>query len=296
MTIHPNAGLRNMSDTQTATPNATNMEAKPLPSLGAILWICWFSFREMSRRRWLLSLAAINLLPVLFVLAIRIWFPDQGITAQQQLSALTMEIIIPFLIPVVSMAVGVSAIGGQVEEGTIVYLWTRPIRRRAIYFGRLLAAQAVSTVLLSVSLVLCFLIMVSEGASIINWDFLKLYLITFFIIGMGAFSYCALFAAMGTWFRKPVMPAILFAFGWEKMVSNIPARVQELSLSFHLKNLVDAPKEIPENLPGILGALLQATLHRDPVPKPQSIAVLLVVALVSMALGIWFLRIKEIEK
>ena len=65
----------------------------PLPSLGAMLWIAWFALREMSRRRRLISLGAINLLPVMVVLIIRVWFSDQGITAQMQLSALTHEVL-----------------------------------------------------------------------------------------------------------------------------------------------------------------------------------------------------------
>ena len=287
-----------MSEMMEYTPQPIVMEKEPtpLPSMGAVAWICWFSLREMSRRRRLFSLGAISMLPVLVVLAIRIWFGDQGLTAQLQLSSLTHEVIIPFLIPIVAMAVGVSAIGEQVEEGTIVYLWTRPVRRRAIYLGRLLAAQIVSSLLLSGALILCFMIMISDGIGIIDWDFLKLYMTTFFIIALGTFSYSTIFAAMGTFFRKPVLPAILFAFGWESMVSGIPARVQELSLRFHLQNIVEIPQVVPDNLEGVLGALLKTAFHREAVPKLQSIAILLAVMVFFTALGVWLLRLKEIEK
>jgi len=268
----------------------------PLPSVQAVLWIAWFSLREMARRRRLIALGLINLLPVLVVAGIRIWQPDEGISAQLQLTGLTHEVIIPFLLPIVAMAVGVSAIGEQVEEGTIVYSWTRPIRRRAIYLGRLAAAQVVAAVMLSLSLMLCFLVMVTEGVGVITWDFLKLYLATFIIIVLGVFAYTAAFAAFGTHFKKPVFPAILFAFGWENMVVNVPARIQELSLRFHLQNLVDRPAADTSDLPGILGAILTAAVHRDPVPRLQSVAVLLVVGIVAAAVGVWLLKHKEIEK
>ncbi|MFO7608307.1 MAG: ABC transporter permease subunit [Candidatus Krumholzibacteriia bacterium] len=268
----------------------------PLPSGRAVLWLALFSVREMSRRRRLISLALINLLPVLVVAVVRIWFPGEGITAQLQLTGLTHEAIIPFLVPIVAMAVGVSAIGEQIEDGTIVYTWTRPIRRRAIYLGRLLAAQVVAAAMLSASLVLCFLVMVSEGFHIITWDFLRLYLATFAIIALGAWAYTALFAAMGTHFKKPVFPAIVFAFGWENMVANVPARVQELSLRFHLQNLVDKPPVDTSDLPGILGAILSSAVQRDPVPRLQSVAVLLVVGLAAAAVGVWLLKHKEIDK
>lgn len=286
------ANLENIAD----HPEQVSMEPKPLPSVSAVIWIAWFSFREMSRRRRLISLGLISLLPVLVVLAIRLWYNDVAVTPQQLLSGLSFDIFLRLLVPIIAMAVGASAIGEQVEEGTIVFSWTRPIRRRAIYLGRLLAAQLVAASLLSGSLVLCFLIMVSNGLSIITWEFLRLYLVTFLIIALGSFTYVAVFAAMGTWFRKPVLPAILYAFGWENMVTNIPARVQELSLRFHLQNLVDRPETPPEDLPGFLSALLSATFHRDPVPRWQSVLVLVAVGVVAAVVGTWLLRHKELEK
>ena len=271
-------------------------EPAPQPSLGAILWIAWFSVREMVRRRRLLALALINLLPVLVVAAIRIWFPGQGITAHMQLAGLSHDTFIPFLIPIAAMAMGIPAIGEQIEDGTIVFMWTRPIKRRAIYLGRLLAAQVVSTLVMSGALALCFMIMVSEGTGVITFEFLKLYVTTFLIIGVGAFTYSAVFAAMGTFFKKPVLPAILLAFGWENLVTNIPARVQELSLRFHLQNLIERPPAAPDDLPGILGALLSTAFNREPVPKIQSVVVLLAVMVIATAVGAWLLRHKEIEK
>lgn len=265
-----------------------------LPSLQAILWLAWFSVREMFRRRRIFSLAAINLLPVLVVLAIRIWFDTDALTAQMQLSSLTYGVFIPFLIPIAAMAVGIPAIGEQIDDGTIVFTWTRPIRRRAIFLGRLLAAQMVSTVVMSGALILCFVVMVSEGPAVITWEFLKLYLLTFLIIAVGAFVYSALFATMGTVFRKPVLPALLFTFGWESLVTDIPARVQELSLRFHLQNLIEHPAAKPDDLPGILGALLSQALQRDPVPKLQSVVVLLAVMLVATGIGVYVLKHKEI--
>jgi len=293
MSDTPSSSARTMPPA--ATPTLDHGGApSPLPSVSAVLWLAWFSFREMSRRKRLFSLAMINLLPVLVVLAIRIWFADEGLTAQMQLASLSYNVFIPFLIPIAAMAVGIPAIGEQVDDGTIVFTWSRPIKRRAIFLGRLLAAQVVATTVMSGSLILCFIIMISQGLSVITWEFLKLYLLTFLIITVGVFTYSAIFATAGTFFRKPVLPALLFVFGWENLVTDIPARVQELSLRFHLKNLIERPEALPDDLPGLLGALLTQVIQRDPVPKPQSIAVLLGVMLVATVVGVWVLKHKEI--
>lgn len=282
--------------TAAASPPPAAASTVPLPSLSAILWLAWFSFREMVRRKRLFGLAAINLIPVLVVLAVRIWAGDLGISPHLQLAGLTHDIFIEFLIPIAAMAMAIPAIGEQVDDGTIVFTWTRPVKRWAIYLGRLLAAQVVATVVMSGALVLCFAIMVSGGLEIIDFDFLRVYLTTFLIIALGTFTYSALFAAMGTFFRKPVLPAILFTFGWESMVTNIPARVQEISLRFHLQNLIERPPSAPADLPGVLEALLSTAFTRDPVPKLQSVAVLLVVTVLATLLGAWLLKHKEIEK
>ena len=289
--------MNDVNETLTKSPAPVAGEPRALPSLAAVLWIAWFSVREMARRRRLISLGLLNLLPVLAVLAVRLFFRDEPVTPHQQLAALTHDVIIPFLSPVMGMAVGASAIGEQVEEGTIVYPWTRPIRRRAIYVGRLVAAQTVAAMLLCFSLMLCFMIMASNGPDVISFAFIKLYLGTFGIILLGAFSYTSLFAAFGTWVKKPVLPAMIFAFGWENLVTNIPARVQELSLRFHLQNLVDRPQVADtSDLPGLLGALLTTAFKRDPVSPLKSITVLIVTGIVAAVIGIWLLRHKEIEK
>ena len=293
MSDTPNSGVQTLRS-DAVTPIAGTSDPSPLPSLNAVLWLAWFSFREMSRRKRLLGLALINLLPVLVVLAIRIWAPEGADTAQLQLSSLTFNVIIPFLIPIAAMAVGIPAIGEQVNDGTIVFTWTRPIRRRAIFLGRLLAAQVVATTVMSGSLILCFIIMISNGLDVISWDFLKLYLLTFMIIAIGCFTYSALYATMGTLFRKPVLPALLYTFGWEGLVTNIPARVQELSLRFHLQNLIERPPEAPEDLTGVLSALLTQMVPRETVPAFQSVAVLVGVMLATTLLGVWILRHKEI--
>jgi ABC-type transport system involved in multi-copper enzyme maturation permease subunit len=285
-----------MNDVTTRPTGAAGTDPRPLPSLGAILWLAWFSFREMVRRKRLFGLAAINLVPVLVVLAIRIWATDLGISPHLQLAGLTHDVFIEFLIPIAAMAMAIPAIGEQVDDGTIVFTWTRPVRRWAIYLGRLCAAQVVAAVVMSGALVLCFGIMVSEGVQVISFEFLRVYLVTFLIILLGSISYSALFAAMGTFFRKPVLPAILFTFGWESMVTNVPARIQEVSLRFHLQNLVERPPAAPSDLPGVLEAFLSTAFTRDPVPKPQSVAVLLIVTALATLLGAWLLKHKEIEK
>ena len=63
-----------------------------------------------------------------------------------------------------------------------------------------------------------------------------------------------------------------------------------------MQNLIERPPAAPTDLPGVLEALLSTAFTRDPVPKPQSIVVLLIVTALATLLGAWLLKHKEIEK
>jgi ABC-type transport system involved in multi-copper enzyme maturation permease subunit len=203
-------------------------------------------------------------------------------------------VFIHFLTALVSLAVGLSAIGEQVTEGTILYYWTRPLERGAIYLGRLFAAQMVAAVLLVGSLALSFLVITLGNLGAVSWDFLKLYLGNCLVVVFGAFVYTAVFACLGTWLRKPMLPAIIFAFGWESISGHVPLRIQELTIVFHLRNLIRNAEEGTRTVPNLLLELKRALLGGEAVPEWQSALTLVGVLVVSTVLGTWFLRRKEI--
>jgi ABC-2 type transport system permease protein len=266
-----------------------------LPSLPVVFWLAIYSFRELARRRRLVSLALIVALPVLLVLALRIWYHGTVLTPRLVLATLAYHTYLPFLVPVVSLAVGVSAIGEQINEGTLIYPWSRPVKRGAIYTGRLLAAQLVASTLLVVSLVGCFLTTTAGRLELLSLGLLKLYVTTCFVLLLGTFAYTAVFALVGTLVRRPLLPCILFAFGWEPLVGGIPQRIQEYTLRFHLRNLIERPQAPPaEDMEGVLEQLIELVFRPTHVPEWRSLLVIVVVTIVATLLGIRILRSKEI--
>jgi ABC-type transport system involved in multi-copper enzyme maturation permease subunit len=267
---------------------------RPLPVLSASFWIAMFSYREMVRRRRLFSLGLIMLLPVAIALAWRVWDKDGLITAPLLLANLGGVFYVHFLVAIVSLAVGLSAIGEQVAEGTILYYWTRPLGRGAIYVGRLLAAQTVAATLLACSLALCFLVMVLGNFGVVDLAFIKLYVGNSLIIIFGAFVYTAIFALLGTWLKKPMLPAVVFAFGWEALGGSVPLRLQELTVVFHLRNLIRNTEAGTQNVPNLLAEIKRTLLNEQPVPEWRSALALVGTLVVVVLLGIWLLRRKEI--
>jgi ABC-type transport system involved in multi-copper enzyme maturation permease subunit len=233
---------------------------------------------------------------VLIVVVVRLWPGAEVITPAVMLAGLSFQIYIPLLLPIVALAVGTSAIGEQLSDGTIVYYWSRPVRRGAIYLGRLTAAQLVAAVLLIASLAGCFVATLFGRLDMLTFALIKHYLGACVIAVIGAWIYTALFAWLGTVVRRPLLPGILFAFGWEPLVSAIPQRIQEYTIRFHLRNLIERPEMPQSGLADVLAEVLERVLAKEAVPKWQSLSVLLAVLLVATGLGIWSLGRKEIAQ
>jgi hypothetical protein len=272
----------------TRTPATTS-------DLTAVFWLAMFSFRELVRRRRLISLCLIMSLPVLVVVILRLVYSGEVLTPRLLLSTLGYHVFVPFLVPVTALAVGVSAISEQINEGTLVFPWVRPVRRGAIFVGYVLAAQLVASTLLVLSLVGCFLAMTVGRLDALTLDLVRLYLSTCAVLVLGAFAYTALFALAGSLLGRPMLACILFAFVWEGMIADIPQRIQEFGLRFHLRNLIERPPEpTGGDIGGVLEAVLEAVLKRTPVPDWRSLVILLAVIILATLIGMRALGRRQI--
>jgi hypothetical protein len=267
----------------------------PVPSVPAALIIAGYAFREMARRRRLVSLGLLMFVPVLLLLAVRLWYPGD-VTPEILLAVLLGDVLIPFLIPVVAMAVGASAIGEPVEDGTLVYYWTRPLRRPALYIGRMGAAQLVAAGLVILSLAACFATLAFGGFGPVTWPFVKLYLAAGVVALLGTAVYTALFACLGTGLKRPLLASLIFVFGWEPLVAGIPQRIQEWTVRFHLRNLVTWPDTPSNDLRGIIEQLLSRAMARPDVPDWRSVLMLLAVMVVATLIGIFLLGRRELDR
>jgi hypothetical protein len=77
-------------------------------------------------------------------------------------------LVVPILIPLTTLILATSALGGEVEEGTIIYLTLKPVSRATIVVAKLLAALLVSVVLVEISSILTYVI--ATGGNIVLQD------------------------------------------------------------------------------------------------------------------------------
>ncbi len=276
---------------------ATTAASLPLalPDATAIAIVAAATWRELSRRRRLLSLGALLALPVLLLLAVRAFYPGEA-PGGVLLALLAQVVYIPFLLPITAMALGAPAIAEPISEGTLVYFWTRPLNRRALYLGRILAAALVACAMVLLSQTAVFLTLASGGFGPLSLALVRMHVELTIVTLLGTLAYTAVFGCFGAGFKKPLVPAILLAFGWESTVAGIPQRIQEWTLRFHLSNLVTWPETRPTDLRGVIEKLVNQVLTRPETPGWQSVLTLIVIMAVATVAGIWLLRRRQLDR
>lgn len=148
-----------------------------------------------------------------------------------------------FTVPVLGVFYGTSLMADEVEDKTITYLFTRPIRRGAVLVGKYLAYLGCTVLVVLPSVVLVYLLIVpmqgSLGASFI--DLVK----DLALLTLGLAVYGALFAFIGAKFKRPLLVGLIFIFGWEQAALAFPGYLKKFTVAYYLQGLV--PHAMPND-------------------------------------------------
>ena len=233
------------------------MSERPLPAapgyLASSLRVFDLSVGEMLWSRRTIFMILIVGAPVLIALLIRVVdavsgggaFQVNGIRmAGPAIFGMMIWIFyLRFTVPVLGVFYGTSLIADEVEDKTITYLFTRPIPRGAVLAGKYLAYLACTVFVVLPSVMLVYLLIVpmrgSLGASFI--DLVK----DLVLLGIGLGVYGALFALVGSTFRRPLLVGLIFIFGWEQAALAFPGYLKKFTVAYYLQSLV--PHAMPSD-------------------------------------------------
>src|SRR6202171_6456414 len=184
---------------------------------------------------------------------------------------------IRFIVPVLGVFYGTALIADEVDDKTITYLFTRPVRRGAVLVGKFLAYVACTALLVLPSVVLVYFLVVPLGGGSIGASFPALPEDLGMLI-MGLIAYGAVFAWVGARLKRPLVLGLVFAFGWEPAVLLFPGFLNRRTVAYYLQALV--PHAMPQD--SAVSILLQ--VFREVPPPASSLAYLAVI----VALALWF--------
>lgn len=258
-----------MADTATAS--------RPLPpapsTITSSLRIFDLSLGEMLWSRRTIFMALVVGAPVLLALFLRVLvflgapIMDEGhiqnggqsvrMTGPAIFGLMIWVFYLRFTVPVLGVFYGTALMADEVEDKTITYLFTRPIRRGAVLIGKYLAYLGCTIFVVLPSVMLVYLLVVpmqgSLGGSFI--DLVK----DLALLAVGLAVYGALFAFIGAKFKRPLLIGLVFVFGWEQAALAFPGYLKQFTIAYYLQAMV--PHAMPND--GVV-SLIQGIFRESP--------------------------------
>jgi len=206
-----------------------------------------YLLREELRFRKLLPWLVLSFFAFLFALS---WnrFAPEATAVDKYVNVINLLIF--RLLPLSAAIYSTMIIAQEVEQKTIVYLLTRPIPRWQLIIGRWAATATTVVVIAGLGLVAAHLGS-KGGMSFILRDLLAL--------ALGAAAYTSLFMFITLLFNRALIICVLFAFGWESSVPNLPTGLQGLSVLSHMQAIAKHPDgaqsggQVLDLIAGLLG-------------------------------------------
>lgn len=190
-----------------------------------------------------------------------------------------------FTIPVLGVFYGTSLMADEVEDKTITYLFSRPIRRGAVLIGKYLAYLACTIFVVLPSVMLVYLLVVpmqgSLGGSFI--DLVK----DLALLALGLAVYGSLFAFIGAKFKRPLLIGLVFVFGWEQAALAFPGYLKQFTIAYYLQAMV--PHAMPND--GVI-SLIQGIFRESP-GLLMSLFWLAVIWFLFLGLAAWVVERRE---
>jgi ABC-type transport system involved in multi-copper enzyme maturation permease subunit len=265
--------------------------SRPIPFTTAALRVFDLSLGQMLWSRRTVFMALVVGGPVFIALIVRLILLLDLPTAIQPTGAtifgtMIWGLYVRFAIPVLAVFYGTSLMADEIEDRTITYLFTRPVRRGSVLLGKYLAYLACTGMVVLPSVMLVYLLMVPIKGAGLAGSFPAL-VKDLGILLLGLAVYGALFTLVGAWFRRPVLTGLVFLFGWEQAAQIFPGAFKKFTVAHYLQALV--PHAMPQEG---LTSLLQG-IFRDAPSIPSAMATLALIAAVSLWLAMRIVERKE---
>ena len=247
------------ASTQTTGGSGSDrLQQVPSPSfLAASLRVLEFTLGEMLWSRRTVFMALVVVVPVAVALGLRVLvgldFLNFGgrvdgrplvVDGPAIFGGMVWVLYLRITVPVLGVFYGTALIADEVEDKTLTYLFTRPVSRGAVLFGKYLGYLVCTSLVVLPSVVLVYFIVVPLMGGHIGEHFPSL-VIDLGLLGLGLAVYGSLFALVGAWFKHPLLTGLVFVFGWEPVATVIPGYMKNFTIAYYLQGLV--PHAMPQD-------------------------------------------------
>ncbi|MFB7372529.1 ABC transporter permease [Streptomyces sp. NPDC056222] len=176
------------------------------------------TYRALLGRRRALILFALPALLLVIAAAVRAFNGADDQIAADVLGGFALAT----MVPLIGVIAGTGAIGPEIDDGSIVYLLSKPVKRSSIIFTKLIVAIAVTMVFSAVPTFIAGLILNGNGQQVA---------VAYTVAALVAsIAYSALFLLLGTVSRHAVVIGLVYALVWEALFGSLISGAKTLSV------------------------------------------------------------------
>lgn len=176
------------------------------------------TYRALLGRRRALILSALPLLLVVIAVAVRLMAGQDDQTTADVLGGFALAT----MVPIIGVIAGTGAIGPEIDDRSVVYLLSKPLKRPVIIFTKLIVAIAVTMVFSAVPTLVAGLVLGGNGQQIA---------VAFTVATLVAsIAYAAVFLFLGTVTRHAVVFGLVYALVWETLFGSLVPGARTLSI------------------------------------------------------------------
>ncbi|MGA4849949.1 ABC transporter permease [Streptomyces sp. G5(2025)] len=176
------------------------------------------TYRALLGRRRALILFALPVLLIVIAGAVRSFSGADDQVAVDVLGGFALAT----MVPIIGVIAGTGAIGPEIDDGSVVYLLSKPVKRPTIIFTKLIVAIAVTMAFSAIPTFIAGMILNGNGQQIA---------VAYTIAALVAsITYAAIFLLLGTITRHAVVFGLVYALVWEALFGSLVMGARTLSV------------------------------------------------------------------
>ncbi|MEK8171658.1 ABC transporter permease subunit [Streptomyces sp. M19] len=126
------------------------------------------------------------------------------------------------MVPLVGVIAGTGAIGPEIDDGSVVYLLAKPVKRSSVIITKLIVAIGVTIAFSAVPTLLAGYVLGGNGHNMA---------IAYAVAAaVASVAYSAIFLMLGTITRHAVIAGLVYALVWESLFGNLVSGARTLSV------------------------------------------------------------------
>jgi ABC-2 type transport system permease protein len=214
-------------------------------------FILGLTLRQLLLRKSTLLLVALGCIPVLIAVVFNLSDPDTD--PERWTARMLTAIVVTGVLPLTALMFGASALGDELEDGTAVYLLTKPLQRWQVLLPKVAAPWLLTSAFVFTAAVVSGFIALGEFSAL-AWGF---------AVGsvIGALAYSAVFVVLSIVTTRALVAGLIYVFIWEGALTGIFEGLRNLSIRHYTLGIAEwladtAPATFDASLSGTTAIIM----------------------------------------